>query len=280
MQYLTGYTIKPYVTEPSGEVMFTDGTNNDIRANQQQCQAYGYTYDSVTGTCRSFQYTTKINSAISSINNKINGAGNTTELGSNLIQINGTNNTTKGFNSNCTINGSKNEIANTISNTNVSGTLGESTADNSIVLGGNAPEDNLGERQTINLMYGHRTTVGNTLSSFLNNISGSFFTIPEDTIMYFHADVIAVRVGGTATGNLGDYGSWVVRGVVINPGSKAASMQVERDTIKTSGTTTLWRPAATVSGDSFIITVRGAVDVTIEWAASVTFTQIKTGVAL
>ena len=39
MEYLKGYTIKPYTVEPNGEVLFSDGTNNDIRANQLQSEA-------------------------------------------------------------------------------------------------------------------------------------------------------------------------------------------------------------------------------------------------
>ena len=45
MEYLTGYTIKPYRTTPLGDVLFTDGTNIDIGANQVQCEAYGYSFD-------------------------------------------------------------------------------------------------------------------------------------------------------------------------------------------------------------------------------------------
>ena len=72
MGYLTGYTIKPYQTTEVGEVIFTDGTNNDIKANQVQCEAYGYTYDIASGTCSAFRYNTNLNSNINNINNKFN----------------------------------------------------------------------------------------------------------------------------------------------------------------------------------------------------------------
>ena len=55
--------------------------------------------------------------------------------------------------------------------------------------------------------------------------------------MYFHADVLAVRVGGTGTGNAGDFLSWVERGVVINK-SGVLSIARERDTIQGSGNVT------------------------------------------
>jgi|TARA_R110002051_G_scaffold212520_1_gene277602 hypothetical protein len=277
MEYLTGHTIKPYVTEPSGEVIFTDGRSNEIRANQVQCQAYGYTYDPVSGTCRSFQYNTRINRDISNLNNKINGARNSTQLGSNLIQINGTENTTRGFNNNCLINGSSNEIANGVNNSTVFGTLGNATTNNSIVLGGNAPTDRLEERQSIQLMYGVQTTTGATVDSYLNNIENSYLLVPRNTVMYFHADVIAVRTGGTSAGSVGDYSSWVERGVISKIGDADLTVQRERDAIKSNGTTTLWRPTASVTGaETFIMQVRGAANTTIEWASTIRITQLQT----
>ena len=77
----------------------------------------------------------------------------------------------------------------------------------------------------------------------------------------------------------GDFASFVERGVVINK-SGTLSVSRERDEIKSSGTVTNWRPTATVDGTNFIIDVRGATDVTVEWCSNIRFTQIKTGVAL
>ena len=277
MEYLSGYIIKPSEITGTGEVRFTDGTNVDLGANQVTCEAYGYTYDRATGTCNSFRFNTNLNRTINNINNRNNGAGNTTQLGSNTIQINGTNNTTRGFNNSCLINGSNNEIANGVSNSTVFGTLGNATADNSIVLGGNAPTDNLEERQSIQLMYGGQTTTGATVDSYLNNIADNYFTIPRNTVMYFHADVIAVRTGGTSEGSVGDYSSWVERGVISRIGDADVSVQRERDAIKSNGTTTLWRPTASVTGAStFIMQVRGAANTTIEWASTIRITQLQT----
>ena len=113
MEYLKGYTVKPDRVTSLGEVLFTDGTNKNLMTNQITCEAYGYTYDRDSGTCTAFRYTTQLERNISNINNKFNGTGNSTELGSNNIQMNGRNNTTKGFNNNCFISGSDNEIAKT-----------------------------------------------------------------------------------------------------------------------------------------------------------------------
>jgi len=276
--YKTGFTVKPSSTSALGAVTFTDGTNQ-ITPNQVQCEAYGYTYDKPTGTCVAFRYNTNLNINFANENNKTYGVGNTTETGTNNTLVMGENNTVKGLSRNNIIVGNQNEIANSVNNAFVYGTLGEATADNSIVLGGNASTDNLAERQSIHLIYGTQTTAGGTVDSYLNNITDNYFTIPENTVMYFHADVIAVRVGGTGTGSTGDFASFVERGVVINK-SGTLSIERERDSIKSSGTVTNWRPTATVDEINFIIDVRGATDVTIEWASNIRFTQIKTGVAL
>ena len=221
-------------------------------------------------------YNSNIERNIANVNNNVQGSRNVTETGTNNTYIMGESNTVKGLSRNNIIIGSNNEIANGINNSSVYGTKGEVTATNSIVLGGNAPTDNLAERQSIQLMYGTQTTAGSTVNSYLNNITDSFFIIPDNTIMYFHADVIAVRVAGTNTGNLGDYASFVERGVVINE-SGTVTINRERETVKTNGTVTDWRPTASVSGTNFIMQVRGETDVTVEWASNITFTQIKTG---
>ena len=276
--FLKDYPVRPLSIDTTGIVTFTDVTN-DVAPNQQQCEAYGYTFNEILGTCTSFNYNTNLDSNFNNINNVTRGTGNTTERGTNNTYIMGDNNTVKGLSRNNIIVGSNNEIANGVNNANVYGTLGEVTATNSIVLGGNAPTDNLAERQSIQLMYGVQTTAGGTVDSYLNNITDNYFTIPENTAMYFHADVLAVRVGGTGTGNPGDFLSWVERGVVINK-SGTLSIERQRDTIVGSGNHTNWRPTANVSGTNFRITVRGDTDQTIEWASNITFTQIKTGVAL
>jgi len=276
--FLQDYPVKPSEVSSLGIVTFTDGTN-DVVPNQQQCEAYGYTYNKENGTCNAFVLNTSLDSNFANVNNTVSGKNNVTRTGTNNTYIIGENNTVNGLSRNNIVVGNKNQIANSINNSSVYGTLGEVTANNSIVLGGNAPTDNLAERQSIQLMYGVQTTAGGTVDSYLNNITDNYFTIPENTAMYFHADVLAVRVGGTGTGNAGDFLSWVERGVVINK-SGTLSIERERDTIVGSGNHTNWRPTATFNGTDFIIEVRGATDTTIEWCSNITFTQIKTGVAL
>ena len=279
--FLSGYTVKPSSISGLGVVTFTDGTN-DLIPNQLQCEAYGYTYNKVTGTCSIFRFNTNINRAVANESNKTFGSNNTTETGTNNTLVMGESNTVRGFSRNSIITGNQNAIDNGVNNANVSGTLGEATADNSIVLGGNNGSDALGERQSIQVLYGLQTTDGVNTISFLNNTTDSLFAIPDNTVMYFHADVIAVRVGGTAStggGAVGDYASFVERGVIINE-SGTLTINRERDAIKSSGYTSNWQPTAIVSGTSFAMRVRGHENTIIEWCSNITFTQIKTGVTL
>ena len=279
--YLSGFDVKPSSTSVLGVVTFTDGTN-DITPNQLQCEAYGYTYNKADGTCSTFRYNTNLNRSFSNESNKVQGANNTTETGTNNTLIIGQNNTVKGLSRNNIIVGNENEIANGVNNANVYGTLGEATADNSIVLGGNVATDLLGERQSIQVLYGTQTTNGTNTVSYLNNTTDKLLAVPENAVMYFHADVVAVRVGGTDTsggGAVGDFASWVERGVIINK-SGTLSIERERNAIKHSGHTTNWQPTGIVSGTNFAMRVRGHADTTIEWCSNITFTQIKTGVAL
>ena len=278
--FLSGFLVKPSSISALGTVTYTDGTNTLV-PNQLQCEAYGYTYDRVSNTCSAFRYNTNLNRAVANENNKTFGSNNSTQTGTNNTLVMGESNTVRGFSRNSIITGSENVIANGVNNTNVSGTLGEATASGSVVLGGNAPEDNLGERQSVKCIYGAQTTGTATVASGISNVVGSRFVIPDNTAVYFHADTLAVRVGGTyASGALGDYGSWVERGVIINK-SGVLSIQRERDTIKTSGYVNNWRILAAAGADNTLsFTCRGHTDIIIEWCMNVNITQIKTGVTL
>ena len=135
--FLTGFTVKPLSVSGLGVVSFTDGAR-EITPNQLQCEAYGYTYNKAAGTCSIFRFNTNLNRSFNNSNNSTKGAQNVTETGTNNTLIMGESNTVKGFSRNNIIIGSNNEIANGVNNANVFGTFGEATADNSIVLGGNA----------------------------------------------------------------------------------------------------------------------------------------------
>ena len=276
--YLTGFIIKPASISGIGVVTFTDGTN-EVTPNQLQCEAYGYTYNKAEGTCSVFRYNTNLNRSFDNANNSTKGSQNVTETGTNNTLVMGENNTVKGLSRNNIIIGSNNEIANGVNNANVFGTFGEATADNSIVLGGNEGSDYLGKRQSIQLIYGVKTTAGTIVDSYLNGITGSYFVVPENTAIMFVADILAVRVGGSGVGTVGDFKSWIETGVVVN---RSGTLSVDSSTIShsSSGTTVGWDAVSSVSGTNYIMSVEGVDDNSIEWVSNIRFTQLKTGVTL
>ena len=277
--YKTGFEVKPLLVNPSGNVIFTNG-RYEILPNQPQCEAYGYTYDVRTGTCSAFKFSTNLGPSIQNENNNIQGAGNVTSIGTNNTYVMGENNKIRGISRNNILIGNNNEVQNNVNNAFVYGTFGNATADNSIVLGGNKVDDFLAERQVTTLIYGYKTTDGSTTNAFLNNVTDSLYAIPEDAAMYFQADILALRTAGSSgSGAVGDFKSWVERGVVINK-SGTASIARTRTSPASSGTTTGWAPVSAVTGTNYVLTVTGAADMTIEWVASIRFTQIQTNVSL
>ena len=284
MRYLPGYTIKPYNTTILGEVLFTDGTNNEIRANQTTCEAYGYTYDRASDSCSAFNYSTKLVKQADNVNNKINGFANTTETGTNTVQINGTNNTTNGNNNDCFINGSDNEIANGVNNSIAIGRLADATANNSLVLGGNAIDDTLGERQSITIMWGVTTTDASLTRAFVNNAAAETgFEVPDNTLVLFETQTIAVRVGHAGaippTGAVGDRKCFTDVGTVI---SKAGTLSIvtASTSVTDVGTTTGWASTVGVSGTKLSQGVTGGVNMTVKWATTMKITQLKALVTL
>lgn len=276
--FIKGMAVKPAQVQGNGLVRFTDGTNM-VWANQEQCEAYGYTYDKDTSTCSAFKPTSKISRNFNKVNNKFLGANNTSESGTINTQIIGENNTTKGSCRNNLIIGNKNEIQRGVNNVFIKGTLAQATNDNGIYLGGNNPSDLLGERQSFTLMYGCTTTNNSTVDSFLNNTTDSYFVPQDNYVYYFQSETLAVRVGGTAGGSVGDYKSWVERGVVKNAAG-TLSIDRSRTSPADSGTTTGWSPINAVSGSNFRQTVKGATNMNIEWVSTIRFMQLRTSVTL
>tara|TARA_R110000751_G_scaffold19783_1_gene58830 strand:- start:738 stop:1541 length:804 start_codon:yes stop_codon:yes gene_type:complete len=266
MEYLSGYTVKPGRVTVTGEVLFTDGTN-EMMANQITCEAYGYTYDIATGTCNAYQYNTNLERNISNINNKFNGAGNTTELGTNTVQINGTNNTTKGFNNNCLINGSANEIANGINNSTVIGSKGVARSDCEFVT---SSSDGVGQYSTFLLSTTTREEGAYALGI---NGDGTKTVIPRlaETLYGYTIDVFSYRTGGTSgSGAVGDRGFFKVKGLVFDAAA-TETLTVEASKGFIAGMSV----ATAYTGSDMEIEVVGIADMHISWGAVAKFYQMK-----
>ena len=282
MDFKIGYNVKPKEVTNTKQVIFEKyntageaGSFIDVLPTKNECEAYGFIYTG--GKCRVILDNTEFIPFKSTIQA---GKRNYCYGISDDSLLVGIDNTILSNSNNNLVVGNFNYVNELVNNSTTIGAKADTTATNSIVLAGNPPDNILAKRQSIQLLYGYQSIDGSNKSSYLNVITDSFLAIPNNSIMYFHADVVAVRVGGLSrAGAVGDYGSWVERGVIINK-SGTLSINRERDTIKSSGTVTGWQPTAIVNGTNFAMRVRGATDMIIEWCSNITFTEIKTGVTL
>ena len=259
----------------------------DTPPTRDECEGYGFIWNG--NKCFCYPKNVQDRPALTDNISISAGVRNTSARPSNQLSFVGLDNLVRNECFNDLIVGNNNDIARAVTNNITFGTKAYATATNSLVQGGNKPlsygevSANTETIQNTKLMYGRTTIDGDTKASYLNNTTAEYFYIPINTIMYFHADIIAVRVGGTDVsggGAVGDYGSWVERGVIINK-SGVLSINRERDTIKSSGHVTNWRPTASVGvNGNFYIAVRGHVNTNINWASTITFTEIRTNIDL
>jgi hypothetical protein len=265
--YLQGYLVKPLVVNSVGEVTFTDGTN-DIMPNQHQCEAYGYTYDKASGTCRAFRYNTGLSRTFSNLNNLIKGAGNSTQTGTNNTLIMGESNTVAGLSRNNLIIGSNNEIANGVNNASVLGNYGIAERDGEVVIGGGGFSGaGRGYAQSSIITLTGTTTNNTATSLFVNGDSSTTIIARSSTSSFqgFEANVLGVRTGGTAAGNINDRIFLRATGIVY---LKADDQSVE--TLGEYGTgTSRWDAVVAFSGtNDMLLQVTGGIDMDISWSAT------------
>ena len=289
MEYLTGYTIKPHEVTALGEVLFTDGTNTGIMTNQVTCEAYGYTYDITSGTCRAFRYNTNLERNISNVNNKNNGSGNTTELGTNTVQINGTNNTTRGFNNNCLINGSNNEIANGVDNAIVLGVGGKASSNGEFAIGGGLFVKGVVEAdRKVSVVNLSGMTNDNTATNLtVNGLGGTnYINVNENSIVGFEIYITRLEVGGSA-GTVGNYSYRNIKGVgrIDNAGNMLFIVGMTRNIAKydSGGGPGVNGSAAMVDSTtggvpSISIQVSDRNNVTNIWSATVTLHELTSNI--
>jgi hypothetical protein len=274
--YKRNFILKPLRVTNEGVVIFTDDGTNEIVPNEAQCLGYGYQYDRATRTCRAYHYKNSLPNQVRNELNKVRGIENFLGIGTNNSYIQGNSNSIINNNRNILIDGEHNRVEPLINNSSVMGVKGNSLASNTFTLGGNQATDLVGERQVTYVMYGKKTDDGVAVASDMNNLSGSLYPVPLNAGVYVHCDILAIRVGGTATGTIGDFASWTERGVGLNRAGEASMTRV-RESIVSSGTTTGWEPTAVISLDGdFGITVQGAANMDIEWVITARITQLLT----
>ena len=274
--YLTGFDVKPTSISPTGIVTFTDGTE-DVTPNQLECEAYGYTYDRNTGTCSTFTYNTNIDANIGNISNTIKGAQNTAETGTNNNLILGESNTIRSTSRNNLIVGTSNEVSNNINNATVLGNYGIAERDGEVVIGGGGFSGaGKGYAQNSVVTLTGVTTDATATKLFVNGNS-SINTIARDSatsstsFIGFEANVMGVRTGGSAAGNIYDRILLRATGIVYlkTPNQSAA-------TLGSFGTVTGWTSAVAFSGtNDMLFQVTGAANMDISWSCTLNIYSIK-----
>jgi hypothetical protein len=264
MDYLKGYTIKPYTVEPNGEVIFTDGTNNDIRANQTQCQAYGFTYDPNSGTCKAFDFNLQMNTNFQNIDNKIYGPGNITGTGVNNTIINGTNNIVEGNSNNGFISGRNNKIDSGVDNATVVGVSGTAIRQGEFVVGSNAG-------QTSSFALNGTTTDATATALFVDGDSSVTTIARENDFPYFFTiDAFGFRTGGASgSGAVGDATFIKIEGFISD-----VTLTQTTATVVNKGTSATWRCAPALSGSNLQLKATGQASMDITWQANATFTKM------
>lgn len=272
--YLKGFNVKPSSTSPIGVVTFTDGTN-DIIPNQLQCEAYGYTYNQADGTCSIFRYNTSLDRSFSNATNKLQGANNTTETGTNNTYIIGENNTVKGLSRNNIIVGNQNEIANGVNNASVFGNYGLAERDGEVVIGGGGFSGaGKGNAQSSTITLTGTTTNASATNLFVNGDASNTIIARSSTSSFqgFEATVIGVRTGGSAaSGAVNDRICLRVTGLVFLKAVDQSSTDLGK-----SGTTGGWAAEVAFSGtNDMLFAVTGAANMNISWSCTLNLYELK-----
>ena len=266
IEYLPGYTVKPELITTSGDVLFTNGYVS-IHPNQKTCEAYGYTYDKATGTCRAYAFNENLGRNLINENNNIQGSRNQTETGTNNTYIMGEENIVRGVSRNNVIVGSNNQINYGVNNASILGNYGLAQRPGEAVIGGGGSALGKSQSSTIHLSG---ITEDDTATSLSVNGDSTVTTIARDadasgtSFAAFEASVIGVRTGGSAAGNVNDRIFLRAEGLVYE---KAEDQQIR--TFGSYGTVTGWTAAVAFSGtNDMLFQVTGAEDMNITWSCT------------
>ena len=268
MDYKKGFNIKPKEVLRTGEILFTDGTN-DVIPNQSACESYGYKYNSATGTCTAFDYDSTLERKFNNIHNNVSGG--VTDNGTQNTILNGQQHITKGNNFNNILNGEKHQIENAIKNANVlSGAYGQIQNQGEVVLSGGGFNEALGMSQTSFIQQSGNTTDATQTSLYTQYITNKFIEKVGNSVIGFEANVIGVNTG-IGTGTTGEYGYVQVTGAVTFTNGLASTYHQSTSHIVAYGTSGMHITAVMkdATATSFGVAVTGLAETYIQWTASI-----------
>ncbi len=276
MEFKKDFKIKPKEVNLNGLVTFTDGTN-DVVPNQLACEAYGYKYDTLTGTCISFIPTSKLDNQLKEPSNTITGVTNKHEKGTSRSIINGTLNTTKGFNENCLVTGEKNEVQNNINNSLLVGKMGKVTHDSEFCVGGGGFNSEAGLTQYSVLQVSGKTTSTADVDLYIegNDVLSNEILLPANSVTTYEIWLSGLVTGGSS-GTPGDYETYEYHGTIrtADNGTMTHNAKISRLLGRTGslGTKTI----DTATAYTLKIQIAGQNNVNSQWHAVVKLHTNKT----
>jgi hypothetical protein len=272
INFIPGYNVKPARIDSFGVVTFTDGTNI-ITPNQEQCQAYGYKYDTATGTCTAFIFNHGVTTSSDNSTNVIKGVQNGVDQGVSNTYIMGDKNVVKTISRNNIVVGSYNKTLTGVNNAAVFGSYGIAQRPGEVVMGGGK---SLGKSQSSTIHLSGTTENEAPTNLLVNGLNG-LTTIARDSdtsstsFTGFEANVMGVRTGGTAAGNVYDRILLRATGIAY---LKADNQSVS--TLGSFGTVTGWTAAVAFSGTNDMhIEVTGSRFMEIEWSCTLNLYEMK-----
>ena len=274
MDYKKGYNIKPKEVLKTGEILFTDGTN-DVIPNQAACEAYGYTYNAATGTCTAFKYDSTLDKKFNNIHNNVRGG--TTEYGTKNTILNVQQNVTKGNNFNNIINGEKHQIELGAKNANLlAGSYGNIQNQGEVVIGGGGFGSTLALAQTSFIQQSGNTTDATQTLLYTQYITNKYIEKVPNAVLGFEVHIVGVNTG-VGVGTAGEYGYIQILGAVTFTNGLASTYHQHQNYIVNSGTSGLHLTAVMrdATATSFGVAVTGLEETYIQWTAEVKLWQNK-----
>ena len=268
MDYKKGFTVKPKNILNSGEVIFTDGTN-EIIPNQVTCEAYGYTYNSASATCQAYNFSTVLENKFNNIFNNVSGGS--TQNGTQNTILNGQEILTKGNNFNNIINGEKHQIENNINNSNVlNGSYALVENQGEVIISGGGFNEKLGMSQTSFIQQSGNTTDATQTSLLTQYLPLTYIQKVKNSVIGFEANVIGVNTG-VGTGTTGEYGYVQITGAVTFTNGLASTYHQTTTHIVAYGTSGMHITAVMkdATATSFGVAVTGLAETYIQWTASI-----------
>ena len=287
--YLPNMPVKPHSITGLGYVRFTDGTNF-MEPNQEQCEAYGYTYDKGTGTCSVFTFSTNLNQNIQNTDNTIRGNQNTTETGVENTFVMGERNIIRSVSRNNLVVGNNNEIANGISNATALATNCDLRTQAEFAVGGgkqsisdSTSASTYVSRRKTSIIELAGVTIDNTSTKLTVQGDGSsYIPVKINSIIGYDLFITRLEVGGSS-GTAGNYSYRNIRGAVrvLNSATMDFTVGFTRNIAKdgVNGTSAV---AESTTGTDYSITVEVSDRNNVHniWSASLTLHEIVTTTSL